>query len=111
MVRSIAAALAAVALVGAGCMVVTGSTDGYTPQPGPCQSAADCSNGNVCCAGIGSDGKATLSCQGSCDQPYLQLCLRSGECEAGVCYAQYCTPDGGSPFQVATCAPIPFCSQ
>jgi hypothetical protein len=115
MLRGLAAGALAVAVVGAGCMLVTGSTDGYTPPPNPlqCFLPSDCApQQEVCCLNV-QGGTVTSSCQASCPFALQQTCIRGSDCgDGGTCYVQSCTPDGGPTVQVATCGPIPdICAQ
>jgi hypothetical protein len=111
MVRSIAAGALALALVGAGCMIVTGSTDGYAPQPSSlqCLGPSDCEAG-VCCYGLGTDGGAGSSCQPSCPFAFQQACTASDQCGDAGCLVQTCAVVGGA-VQVATCGAIAECAQ
>jgi hypothetical protein len=90
----------------AGCMLVTGSTDGYneadagdssTLIPG-CTSAASCEGDGVtgpqvCCLSLSA---ASASCaSSSCVLGDIQLCETAAECGAsGPCNAQSCPFDG-----------------
>ncbi len=101
MLRVVVTGAVALALVG-GCMLVTGSTDGYSELDAGC----GCEAGNVCC--LAADGAAP-SCQASCSQPELQLCGSSEECgDGGTCVPQTCTVAGNS-YPVSTCATLPGC--
>ncbi|HLK39758.1 MAG TPA: hypothetical protein VKU41_23540, partial [Polyangiaceae bacterium] len=82
-------ALAVVSLVvGGGCVLITGSTDGYSLRdggsdaaPGECSSAASCSDGGVCClAAILATGSPSGKCLPSCALALPQLCAMDGEC-------------------------------
>ncbi len=108
---ALAAVVAAVTVVagtvGAGCVIVTGSTDGYRLQGTgdgggdsgavslECVSAADCGDGgDVCCLVINSSFTlATTACQASCsgDTYPVQMCKSTPECgKTGICITQTC---------------------
>jgi hypothetical protein len=111
--RTLVAGLLALGVLGAGCMVVTGSTDGYTTAPTSfgCFGPSDC-EGGVCCYDVTGDGGATASCKASCDFALEQACTASDQCgDGGTCYEQTCSVEGGASFQVATCGKIPRCAQ
>jgi hypothetical protein len=102
-----------VALAGvvAGCILVTGGTDGYSGSEavGGCQAAKDCP-GAACCYTI-DGGLPGTSCQATCE-PAATLCSVGSDCgEGGVCVPQVCTYQGLA-FEVLTCGAIPvFCTQ
>ena len=103
--RYVALALAVLAVAGAGCMLITGGTDGYSAaktSAATCTSAADCGDGgNVCCLSVSSSTTSVVgACQSSCTVALPQLCKTSGECgEAGACSVLSCTVDG-SPLTI-----------
>jgi hypothetical protein len=97
--RPIAAIVALLSFAG-GCTLLVGGTDGYhiaeAGSAPTCTSAADCSNGEICCFST-SATIATLApagaCQSSCSVP--QLCAQSTECGAAVaCVTQPCSAMG-----------------
>jgi hypothetical protein len=103
----VSAALSLGALAAAGCVLVTGSTDGYELADGggaaeveagvciaesgicfdtQCVSSADCDAGQICCLGISG-----LTCETTCAFESVQLCSSSAECgDAGPCIEQQC---------------------
>jgi hypothetical protein len=101
--RALFAVAFVAAAIGAGCFVVTGSSDGYSSLPlqggAACTSAADCADagGGVCCAGPGPtrNGIPTvlLTCQPSCPVATIQICAGNTECNDGgaACVIQSCT--------------------
>jgi hypothetical protein len=111
-----ATVVAAMALVGAaaGCILVTGGSDGYSPAEGGltgqgCHTPADC-NGQVCCFVLGEAGVPSTSCQASCPA-WEQSCAVASDCgDAGQCLAQSCTVEE-TTVQVTTCGAISFCTQ
>ncbi len=112
------ASVAAVLVAAAGCVLVTGSTDGYAlvdSGSASCQSAHDCSAGNVCCLSTASSSAVaaiTGACAASCSVSLPQLCAASSECgDAGACALQTCMPDG-SPLSVTfhACGKVPGCT-
>jgi hypothetical protein len=108
----------------AGCMLVTGSTDGYeegdagadtgqsTVIPG-CSSAASCESAGggagpqVCCVSLTA---LSASCEpSSCAVGDIQLCSTNSECgSAGVCNMQSCSA-GGMPFSFRACGTVMGC--
>ena len=117
--RLLALAMVAASVAAAGCMIVTGSTDGYSaaPTPGPaaCTSAAQCDGGHVCCLSATSSMSSmavTGSCQSTCTTSLPQLCTTSTECaDGGPCSMLSCTVDG-SPVMVSiqACGTVQGCS-
>jgi hypothetical protein len=113
-VLSTLAGLLAVVTVG-GCILVTGGTNGYTSAEGgslsgqSCQSPKDC-NGGPCCFVLSDAGLPSTTCQASCPA-WEQSCTDALDCgDGGSCLTQTCTVEGMSG-QVATCGPIPVCTQ
>jgi len=124
----VAAVTIAAGTVGAGCVIITGSTDGYSVQGTggdggrdsgavslECVSAADCGDGgNVCCLVINSAlTQATTACQASCSggtgTPAVQLCKSTSECgKTGICITQTCTL-GSLTVTIPACGNIPGC--
>jgi hypothetical protein len=116
---SIALALAALAaLLGAGCMLVTGSTDGYVERTCGCQS------GQVCCltlplgdAGVGEGGlgdgavSSFTSCQDqACSKSDFQMCSSSAECgNGGTCFTENCSYHGAD-ITLQACSLVPTCT-
>jgi hypothetical protein len=95
-------------MAGAGCLLITGSTSGYT-EAGPeggCEAASDCVGdaGGVCCLSL----TAGAACQrGPCGSSAIQLCTDSGECsDDASCLSQSCTY-AGSSYEVRTCGEVP----
>jgi hypothetical protein len=111
-------AAATLLTAGAGCFLLTGSTDGYTlapPEAGictidassltslgvtlscGCTSSADCHAGaRFCCFGVsltGTSASGASSCQATaCDAAVgAQLCEQSSECVDAACIGQTCT--------------------
>jgi hypothetical protein len=96
-------------VVAGGCVIFTGSTDGYTPRDAggdgagdggiasslECVSAADCGDGgDVCCLVINATTmSAETACQAAPCTGILpaQLCKTSAECgKTGLCQSQTC---------------------
>ena len=112
-----ASVVAALALVGAvaGCVLITGGSDGYSVAEGGavtaagCQKPGDCS-GEACCF-VPDAAVPTTVCQKSCPA-WQQLCTVGSDCgDAGEsCLAQSCTVEGVT-VQVTTCGAISFCTQ
>ncbi|MGA7119767.1 MAG: hypothetical protein WBY94_06700 [Polyangiaceae bacterium] len=101
-----------------GCVLFTGSTDGYTePDSGSsertCSSAAACGDAAVCCLVTTSSTASTLgTCMASCAVQFPQLCASSAECgEAGACSMHTCTIDagGGITFPLQACGEVQDC--
>jgi hypothetical protein len=111
---------------GAGCILITGGTDGYTQAGGAaaagasCMSAANCGDGgNVCCLVVTAQTMSTAgTCASTCaisyPQAYPQLCMTSAECgDAGPCNMLSCTVDAGGtdiPFTLQACGTVPGCT-
>ncbi len=119
----------AIGLAAAGCVVVTGSTDGYEREPATvttrdagtgsgnldlrCLSATDCASdagGQVCCVALASTS-ASAACQvGPCGGSLpVQLCAADSECSGSTCVLQTCTL-AGSKVTVRACGTIPTCT-
>jgi hypothetical protein len=114
-------------VVAAGCVIFTGSTDGYRPvdaggeggEGGPglslaCVSSADCGDGGqVCCVVLsGSLTTANTTCQaGPCGGILpAQLCKTSTECgKAGLCTTQSCNFGTGS-VTIEACGTVNGCT-
>lgn len=105
--------------LGAGCMLVTGGTDGYTQAGGSrsagasCMSAADCGDGgDVCCLIVTAQTMSTAgTCASTCAIPttYPQLCKMSAECGDAGCNS--CTVDaGGVPVMLQVCGTVEGCT-
>ncbi len=117
MLRWLLGAFAATAAVMAlGCMLITGSTDGYSEPdaaiPGfACALPGDCA-GKLCCLQLTDGGVPTgSSCETSCADPRGQVCGVTADCaDAGSCWTQTCAFDGGFSVQVKTCGALPVCS-
>ena len=115
--RYVALALTLVAVAAAGCMLVTGSTDGYSaakPSAGTCSSAADCGDGGgVCCLSVSNSTTSVVgACQQACTVSLPQLCKANAECgDAGPCNMLSCTVDG-SPLTVPlqACGTVQGCT-
>lgn len=122
-----AALVLAAGTVGAGCVIFTGSGDGYSGRDaggdggsdGPgvslaCVSSADCGDGgNVCCVVVNASlTSANTACQaGPCTGILpAQLCKTSSECgKAGLCTTQSC-PFGAASVVVAACGTVNGCT-
>jgi len=123
----VAAVTVAAGVVGAGCVIVTGSTDGYRAQGSgggdgggdgaavslACVSAADCGDGgDVCCLVINSTFTlATTACQASCSGTYpVQLCKSTQECgKSGICTTQTCN-FGSLTVTIPACGSVMGCT-
>jgi hypothetical protein len=132
--------LAALALgTAAGCMIVTGSTDGYTEADGGdaaaptvtsacphdaatcvvdlCATAANCvaslGAGASCCAGVAVSGASILvgaACQtGVCSAGTIASCAADSDCEGGACMDQACSLAGES-VEFRGCGLYPGCA-
>jgi hypothetical protein len=113
------------ALAVAGCVLVTGSTDGYEladaggaaeveagvciAESGvcfdtQCVSRADCDAGQVCCLGL-----TGLTCQATCAFESVQLCTSDVECgDAGPCTSQQCETSAAT-YSGKICGLVPGC--
>ncbi|HEY8040389.1 MAG TPA: hypothetical protein VIF15_11375 [Polyangiaceae bacterium] len=110
MLRSVLPAALALAVGLVGCILFTGGTDGYSvPPPVPCQSAADCSSKQVCCAAQSSSSSVTETCQSACGALAVQICVAADECDTGKCVAQSCAVDGGA-VAFRACTLVPTCT-
>lgn len=79
------------ALVGFGCVIVTGSTDGYQPYPA-CRSASDCPDNTICCVDFSlAQGTVTQACRPSSEGCLHQLCATTSECQGSTCVQQKCS--------------------
>jgi hypothetical protein len=97
----------------AGCVLITGGTNGYSEAEGGlssqgCHSPKDC-NGGVCCFEVPDSGLPSATCQASCPA-WQQSCAIGMDCDGGECLAQSCTVEG-TTVQVTTCGAISFCTQ
>ena len=97
----------------AGCMLVTGSTDGYgSPDTGVttinASSCGVCEAGSVCCI---SAAPPNYECLPSCTLAALQLCDNDHPCGlTGTCTTETCS-FGGASIYAQTCGPTPlFCA-
>jgi hypothetical protein len=89
--------LAGIGCLVAGCVLFTGSTNGYTQidagedAGGACASSADCADpdASLCCFGLSSAGFASV-CQNSCQGELVQLCKANAECGGASCITQEC---------------------
>lgn len=118
-------AAAMVAAGAAGCILFTGSTDGYHPADAggdgglgdgagnsfQCASAADCGDGGaVCCVVVSSSSvTANTVCQmAPCS--VAQLCKTTAECgKAGLCTNQSCT-FGTATVTIGACGVVMNCT-
>jgi hypothetical protein len=101
----------------AGCIVFTGSSNGYstseasTPGQG-CASSADCP-GQMCCYDLAS-GSPAATCTASC-APTFQSCTQASDCgDGGSCLVQSCHVDAGGfavSLSVSTCGAVSVCTQ
>jgi hypothetical protein len=125
----VAAVAVAAGTVGAGCVIITGSTDGYrAPDAGgdgaadggpavsfECVYAADCGDGGkVCCMVVNSSlTTVNTTCQAApCSAGSLpaQWCSTSSECEASPCTCQEC-PLGSASVIIQACGTVSsFCT-
>jgi hypothetical protein len=122
----IALALAALAaLFGAGCMLVTGSTDGYVERTCGCQAGQVCcltislDDGGVGDGGVGDGGLGAgavashTSCQDqACSQAdfQIQMCSSSAECgNGGTCFTESCSYQGAN-VTLQACSLVPTCT-
>lgn len=86
----------------AGCMLVTGSTDGYAEVDAGC----GCATAEVCCIDVDAE---TTKCSAACDDPSTQLCGSSEECgDAGACVPQTCSVFG-QKLPISTCGTLVGC--
>ena len=123
----VAAVTVAAGVVGAGCVIVTGSTDGYRAQGSgggdgggdgaavslACVSAADCGDGgNVCCVVVNASNSSTNTvCQAAPCTGLLpaQLCKTSAECgKTGLCTTQSC--NFGASVTIQACGLVSGCT-
>lgn len=121
----IAAVTVAAGTVGAGCVIVTGSTDGYSVSNRDgggdggsislaCVSAADCGDGgDVCCVVVGSSfTSANTACQAAPCSGTLsaQLCKTPAECgKTGLCTTQSCNFGSGTVV-IQACGAVMGCT-
>jgi hypothetical protein len=126
----LAAMLAALTVAGGvaagGCVIFTGSTDGYGPHDAggdggaagdsagsfACVSAADCGDGGAVCCIVENSSftSANFVCQAApCS--LAQQCLTTAECgKAGPCTRQVCT-FGAATVSIWACGVItPYCT-
>jgi hypothetical protein len=116
---------AASVLLGAGCFIFTGSTDGYdlaatdsgsadgaaacdpdaTCISLTCLGTSDCDGGACCLVEVG--GGIGSACQTSCVGP--QFCKGNGDCTGESCTSQSCTSNGVSVV-VNACGSVPACT-
>lgn len=105
------------------CVLVTGSTSGYSLPEAGCSGAADCDDAARCClslsvsaAGIGT---ASVCQSGSQCRPVLplpgapaiQLCERSAECaDDAACLLQQCSPGDAASMAVTACGHVFGCT-
>jgi hypothetical protein len=125
----VAAATVAAAAVGVGCVIITGSTDGYRLQGSgggdggaeggamasiQCVSSADCGDGGeVCCVVVNSSLTLTgITCQAAPCTGALpaQLCKTSAECgKTGLCTLQSCS-FGSTTVTIQACGTVETCT-
>lgn len=104
----------AFAAVAAGCVLVTGGTNGYSASEAgltgqACHTPKDCA-GQACCFIVDDAGVPSTACQATCPA-WEQACAVGSDCgDGGSCLAQSCTVEG-TTVQVTTCGPISFCTQ
>jgi hypothetical protein len=101
-----------------GCVLLTGSTDGYElvdagPEGGVCRSAADCSSDaggpQACCVVVSGLSIVGPTCALSpCATPGAQLCATDTECTGTSCILQSCMFSGTAPIQA--CGLVPTCT-
>jgi hypothetical protein len=122
-------ALLFAASIAAGCILVTGGTDGYYARDAgrssvcsdggeggcpalACVSAVDCGDGGaVCCLVTNTSVGIGTACQESCGGAFpVQLCRTNAECgDAGPCGTQSCSV-GGSSFVLEVCGMLAGCT-
>jgi hypothetical protein len=115
--RAIGVALAVLVALAGGCVIFTGSSDGYSVNEAgtpTCASAADCRGGAVCCLVVTSSTTSTAgTCMSSCSTSYPQLCAKSSECgDAGSCSMLSCSVDAGGvgvSVSIQACGTVPGC--
>ncbi|HTQ42948.1 MAG TPA: hypothetical protein VMI75_09365 [Polyangiaceae bacterium] len=123
----VAAATVAAGAVGIGCVIVTGSTDGYRAKGSgdggggdgasvslACVSSADCGDaGDVCCVVVSSSlTSMNTACQAAPCTGILpaQLCKTTAECgKTGLCTTQSCTL-GSSTVTIQACGTVSACT-
>jgi hypothetical protein len=122
----LAAVTVAAGAAGAGCVIITGSTDGYQPADAgrdggdgaavslACVSSADCGDGgNVCCVVVSSSLMSTNTvCQAAPCTGIIpaQLCKTSAECgNAGLCTTQSCSL-GSASVTIEACGTVNGCT-
>lgn len=124
----VAAVAVAAGTVGAGCVIITGSTDGYHGSDaggdgggdgGPavslaCVSSADCGDGgNVCCVVVNASlSGANTACQAAPCSGVIaaQLCKTSAECgKTGLCTTQACN-FGAASVTIQACGTVSGCT-
>jgi hypothetical protein len=96
-------------LVVPGCVLFTGSTDGYSlldsgsSASASCSSVASCGAVGICCLASNPSGPSVSGvCLPSCSIALPQLCTTSAECgDAVPCLLQRCTFDGGTDIGVS----------
>jgi hypothetical protein len=101
----------------AGCIVVTGTSNGYSGSdastPGQsCTSSAECA-GQMCCYEL-AGSSLTAACAASCT-PSFESCTQASDCgDGGSCIVQSCHVEaGGFPVTVSvtTCGVVSVCTQ
>jgi hypothetical protein len=102
-----------------GCVLITGSTDGYHLvdagiDGGACLSAADCvsdAGPQVCCVNITGTSVPAAACgPAPCSgSPVVQLCTTGTECGGTSCLAQNCAV-GVAMFSIQACGAISSCT-
>lgn len=126
----VAAVTVAAGALGAGCVIITGSTDGYSAKGTgggdaggdgggaavslACVSSADCGDGgNVCCVVVSSSLTSTnTACQAAPCTGILpaQLCKTSAECgNTGLCTTQSCN-FGSASVTIQACGTVSGCT-
>jgi hypothetical protein len=101
-----------------GCVLLTGSTDGYElvdagAEGGVCRSAADCSSDaaghQACCVSVSGVSIVGPTCGPSpCASPGAQLCATDTECTGTSCILQSCMFSAAAPIQA--CGLVPTCT-
>ncbi len=111
---ALATTVLAVAATAGGCVILTGSTDGYSlVDAGACTSAADCGDGGkVCCLVVMTSGASNTCQAGPCGGAVpVQLCSSGTECgDAGACLTQLCSIGGHTYPSQKACGTIPGCT-
>jgi hypothetical protein len=117
--RAVAFAFVVTMALAGGCVLFTGSTDGYSvldSGSSSCTSSASCVDAGFCCLMVTSFPTSAAATNGmclpSCSIAFPQLCLTNAECgDTGPCSMQTCVTDAGGslPFSLRACGTVPNC--